>query len=53
MKYIVTLGWRCQFEFEEGKTAIDFATIALAHMSGENDDKGVSIAVVEEGEDDE
>ena len=49
MKYVVTLGWKCKFEFEDGKTAVDFATIALEHMAADNDDQGVSIDVEKDG----
>ena len=48
MKYIVTLGWKCKFEFDHGDTSIAFASMALEHQSIDNDEHGVTITVTKE-----
>lgn len=50
IKYIVELGWRDKYSFDDGQTAKTFAELALTHKIKEDSDdkREVSITVVEE-----
>lgn len=50
LKYIVKIGWRCEFEFDNILDAGSFAEQAKTHRTENSDNDPISIKIFDESE---
>ena len=48
IKYIVKIGWRRSYQFDNADAAMAFAIVAKTHIYDENEDDEVSVEIVRE-----
>ena len=46
IKYIVKIGWRRSYQFDNADAAMAFAIVAKTHIYDENEDDEVSVEIV-------
>lgn len=50
LKYIVKIGWRCEFEFDSVDDAGSFAVQAKTHRTENSNNDPISIKIIDDSE---